>query len=51
MVAQYAGPQTNRLTVKVVVKAAKAASPSTGLAVCSREDARRDATTACRCAC
>ena len=25
--AQYAGPQTNRLTVKVAVKAAKAASP------------------------
>ena len=29
-VAQYAGPQTNRLTVTVAVKAAKAASPSTG---------------------
>ena len=27
---QYAGPQTNRLTVKVAVKAAKVASPSTG---------------------
>ena len=34
--AQYAGPQTNRLTVKVAVKAAKAASPQLAVS-CSTE--------------
>ena len=33
--AQYAGPQTNRLTVKVAVKAVKAASPQLAVS-CTR---------------
>ena len=37
--AQYAGPQTNRLTVKVAVKAAKAASPQLAVS-CSTEHDR-----------
>ena len=37
--AQYAGPQTNKLTVKVAVKAAKAASPQLAVS-CSTEHDR-----------
>ena len=37
--AQYAGPQTNRLTVKVAVKAAKAACPQLAVS-CSTEHDR-----------
>ena len=52
MVSQYAGPQTNRLTVKVAVKAAKAASPSNWPgSLFARRRTRRDAATAGRCAC
>ena len=45
--AQYAGPQTNRLTVRVAVKAAKAASPQLAVS-CSSTEHDRNLRNLCR---